>query len=282
MDEATLALWVDHPIPSKRMKTRFLSRIGTKRIVRPWIQVAAVLLPFFLLMGGFTFVASRLGLFSAPEYAEFSVPAGEHLQVVLQDGTVVHLNSASRLRYPKTFGLFSRRVELSGEGFFTVAKEPRRPFVVDMNLLQVRVTGTRFNAKAYPSDSRIFVTLEEGGVSLEDSFHNAYPLIPGESAEYDKQLGVCTISKVNDIASITAWRTNSLNFYRTPLREILLTLERQYDARFVLTDTTLYREKFTLSTSKVVLSEILDDLQRVSKTRFVWNNEGYYSVETSN
>lgn len=62
------------------------------------------------------------------------------MQVVLQDGTVVQLNSDTRLRYPKQFGLFNRSVELWGEGYFVVAKEKNRPFIVDLKGIEVKVT----------------------------------------------------------------------------------------------------------------------------------------------
>ena len=73
----------------------------------------------------------------------------EQIRVILQDGSIVHLNSDSRLRYPKQFGLFNRTVELWGEGYFNVAKDENRPFKVDLQGVEVRVTGTKFNVKAY-------------------------------------------------------------------------------------------------------------------------------------
>ena len=75
---------------------------------------------------------NRTGIFSETEYAEISVPYGEQMRVILQDGSIVHLNSDSRLRYPKQFGLFNRTVELWGEGYFNVARDENRPFKVDL------------------------------------------------------------------------------------------------------------------------------------------------------
>ena len=86
---------------------------------------------FFLSVSLF-FLANRTGIFSEPEYADINVPYGEQIRVILQDGSIVHLNSDSRLRYPKQFGLFNRTVELWGEGYFNVAKDENRPFKVDL------------------------------------------------------------------------------------------------------------------------------------------------------
>lgn len=126
------------------------------------------MIPFLFLSISLWFLADRTGVFSATEYAELKVPCGEQVQVVLQDGTVIQLNSDTRLRYPRKFGLFSRSVELWEEGFFVVAKDKKRPFIVDLKGVEVKVTGTKFNVKAYPSEPNVWVTLEEGGVLLKD------------------------------------------------------------------------------------------------------------------
>ncbi len=222
------------------------------------------MIPFLFLSISLWFLADRTGVFSATEYAELKVPCGEQIQVVLQDGTVIQLNSDTRLRYPKKFGLFSRSVELWGEGFFVVAKDKKRPFIVDLKGVEVKVTGTKFNVKAYPSEPNVWVTLEEGGVLLKDIKNKEYPLVPGESAEYNRTSGICQITKPDDMSQISSWCSNSLNFYLTPLRDIIKVMERQYDVHFVVRDSTLLNNRFTLSTSKVNVDDVLRDLEAVS------------------
>lgn len=272
--------WVDRPIPTQRMRKRFIDSIHKKRDRISW-QWAAVVIPFLLLSGALTFVASRTGLLSPTQYAELYVPCGEQMQVVLQDGTVIHLNSDTHLRYPKTFGLFKREVQLTGEGYFKVAKESNRPFIVDLKGVDVCVTGTQFNVKAYPSETKLQVALNEGGVQLEDKYNRTYVLSPGEYADYDRQSGKCQIVKPKELASTTAWRTHSLNFYRIPLREILKTFQRQYAATFKVTDQALLDIKFTISTSKTQLTDILQELEKVSAIKFSPQKANCYVV-TSN
>lgn len=213
-------------------------QIKREKIVsyRRGLIAAAVLIPFLFLSISLWFLADRTGVFSATEYAELKVPCGEQMQIVLQDGTVIQLNSDTRLRYPKKFGLFSRSVELWGEGFFVVAKDKKRPFIVDLKGVEVKVTGTKFNVKAYPSEPNVWVTLEEGGVLLKDIKNKEYPLVPGESAEYNRTSGICQITKPDDMSQISSWCSNSLNFYLTPLRDIIKVMERQYDVHFVVRD----------------------------------------------
>lgn len=272
--------WVPYEIPEDRMKQRFFE--GIKRKYRAnrfprWLAVA-VLVPFILLGATTLFLAEKAGIFSDVEYAELAVPYGEQMHVILQDGTVVHLNSDTRLKYPKKFGMFHRKVQLWGEAYFEVAKEKNRPFLVDLEDVDVKVTGTRFNVKAYHSEPNVWVTLEEGGVLLKNMAGNEYPLHSGESAEYDRQSGNCRISRSEDVERALSWRSNSLNFYLTPLKEIVQVLSRQYDVHFVVSDSTLLEHRFTLSTSKVNVVDVLHDLEAVSYIDFRECGEGAFEI----
>ena len=188
--------------------------------------------------------------------------------VVMQDGTTVELNSATTLRYPRHFSLFNRQVELEGEAYFQVAQEKGRPFIIQTPDLAVEVTGTRFNLKAYPADRLIYVALDEGSVSLKGNNDKQYPMACGETAIYDRELGTCEISKSINTDVIKAWRTNSLSFYMTPLAEIIKILERQYDVHFIIPDSTLLSCRYTLSTDKVNVADVLSDLEKVSHIKF--------------
>lgn len=278
LNEKIIEEWLDHEIPTVQMKNRFLSQVNLRMRTFRFRVAAAVIIPFLLLAGVFTFVVSRSGVFQSEEMAEFVVPYGEQLNVVLQDGTQVQLNSGSRLQYPKTFGFFSRKVKLTGEAYFSVAKERTRPFEVDLNDIKVRVTGTHFNVEAYSDDNRIRIALEEGSVNIADNENHSYPLRVGQSAEYDKLSRACSIKEVSDMTLHTAWRTKSLNFYRTPLKDIIKTLERQYEVQFFVKDSDLLNSKFSISTSKINVDEIITDLQKVSRIKFVRDVDNNYII----
>lgn len=112
MGEREIEEWTGGNIPTERMRKRFLGQIKQHSRLWRWWQVAAVFIPFLLFGSTIVFLADKAGVFSDIQYAEIVVPCGERMQVVLQDGTNVELNSATTLRYPKKFGLFSRKVEL--------------------------------------------------------------------------------------------------------------------------------------------------------------------------
>lgn len=281
LNEKTISEWLDHEIPTDQMKVRLISKIKIQVRTFRFRVAAAVIIPFIFLAVAFTFVANRTGVFSSEEMAEVTVPFGEQAKVVLQDGTVVQLNSGSHLKYPKSFGLFKRNVKLTGEGYFSVTKEFGRPFVVNLNDINVKVTGTHFNVKAYSDDSSIRVLLEEGSVIIADKNKKTYTLKVGEIADFNKESGICSVNRVDDMTLYTAWRTKSLNFYRTSLSEILKTLERQYEVHFNVNDPSILNYKFTLSTGKVNVNEILSDLEKVSKISFNSNGNDDYEVLTN-
>lgn len=280
LTEGEVENWVPHAIPEEKMKQRFLQQIKPRRRVNSYRRwwAAAVLIPFIFLCGSVCFLADKVGLFSETEYAELVVPCGEQMRVVLQDGTIVQLNSDTRLKYPKKFGIFTRTVELWGEGYFEVAKEKDRPFVVDLGDINVKVTGTKFNVKAYTAESNLWVTLDEGGVLLKDTKGKEYPLHPGESAEYNRRSGVCQISRPENMEQITSWRSKGLNFYLTPLKEIVKVLERQYDVHFIVPDSSLLDNRFTLSTNKVNVVDVLNDLEAVSHISFNETGKGIFEI----
>ncbi len=272
--------WLDHSVPERRMKARFLNQIkqSKKKRIQRRLLVAAVMIPFLFLGISVTFLAGRAGIFSETKYVEVSVPCGERMQVILQDGTVVLLNSGTKLRYPQKFSLFNRTVELSGEGYFDVAKMKSAPFIIELKGVSVEVTGTKFNVKSYADDQKVWVALKEGGVKLQDDKRLEYLLVPGDQVEYDRLSGEYKVERMESFEKVTAWRDNSLNFYLTPLVDILKVLERQYDAHFVIGDSLLLNSRFTLSTTKVNMTDVFRDLEMVSHIVFKEIKEDTYEV----
>lgn len=279
LNEKTINEWLDNEVPAEKMKTRFLTQIKFRARTFRFKVAAAAIIPLILLGGSLFFIIGRTGVFANSELAEVHVPNGEQLQIILQDGTSVKLNSGSTLEYPKSFGLFNRKVKLLGEGYFAVAKERNRPFIIDLNDISVKVTGTKFNVKAY-SEENITVALDEGSVDIIDRNENIYPLKKDQFAYFDRISGVCTVNGITDSSEHTAWLTKSLNFYRTPLRDILNTLERQHDVQFIISNPDILNLKFSISSSKVDINSILSDLEKVSNIRFIKNENKTYEVIT--
>lgn len=199
-------LYVNHEIPSEEMFARIRRNIRQKRIRRITFRVAAVLIPFVLLIGLFVQVNTRVDLLGDSGYEEIYVPKGERLQMMFQDGTRAYINSDSRLKYPKKFALSSREVYLEGEAYFVVSKNSHRPFIVNLNGPAVHVLGTSFDVQAYPENKDITVCLDEGRVNLTLASDKKYPLKPGEKLVYNKESERCTITRHADIHLSSLWK----------------------------------------------------------------------------
>ena len=103
-------------------------------------------------------------------------PAGQRAQLILQDGTEVWLNAKSKLIYPARFTGEKRQVEVEGEAFFKVAKDPSRPFIVSTHDVDMKVLGTQFNVYSYPETGYVQTSLLEGSVCVSFQVRKAREL----------------------------------------------------------------------------------------------------------
>ncbi|MGN1234326.1 MAG: FecR family protein [Candidatus Cryptobacteroides sp.] len=272
--------WADCDAPEDEMLDRLVKGIRKSRSawLRKMALAAAIAIPFLILAGGLVFVSAKTGLFSPVTYSEVNVPSGEMARVILPDGTDVLLNSMSRMRYPSRFSLFERNVELEGEAYFNVVKDKSKPFKVDLSVMEITVLGTKFNVKAYNCEP-VRVTLEEGSIRLDDNRSLTRILKPGESAEYNRNSGSCSIVKLIDMEPVTAWKYSRQCFILAPLGEVLRTLERLYGSHFSVQDSSMLDDRYTLSFSnKADIENVLDDIQTVSRARFRKTSTGGWEV----
>ncbi|MBS1666361.1 MAG: FecR domain-containing protein [Bacteroidetes bacterium] len=160
-----------------------------------------------------------------------STPVGGQYQVTLPDGTKVWLNAASTIKYPPVFNAVERNVILTGEAYFEVAKNERKPFKVLMeDSTAVTVTGTHFNINAYQNEKEQQVTLLEGSVAVSNAANTAI-LEPGTQALIKNK--AITKNKVLDIEQITGWKDGLFVFHDAPIETIMTQVERWYDAKIV-------------------------------------------------
>ncbi len=166
-------------------------------------------------------------------FHSIKTPRGGQYQVVLADGTRVWLNAASSLRYPVVFAGDRREVELTGEAYFDVEKDPSRRFIVHAADQKVSVLGTVFNVSAYNDGSSIRTTLIEGSVALslaKDDQHTAVVLRPGQQAKFrDNKFAVSRV----DVEEAIAWKNGYFVFEKEKLATALQKISRWYDVQVV-------------------------------------------------
>lgn len=273
MDEKAIHMgqeeeWIDHPVPSAVMYQRIVRQLHRQRIRRLIAYAAAILIPVALFIGLFMRINSQVDLLADDGYDEVYVPNGERMQVLFQDGSKVHLNSGSRIRYPKKFGLYERKVYLEGEAWFEVAKNKNRPFVVDLSYMDIKVLGTTFDVKAYPEEDAIFIALETGSIELKSKSFKSYQLRPGEKAVYDKLSGRCEVVRSHDVKLYSAWRRNVLVFKSAPLPEVMKTIARTYGVSFEIKDSIALKYTYTITTDSTNLTTVLKELEKITPVLF--------------
>lgn len=246
-------------------KIRTVEKRSAHRLyIQKWIRYAAILL--LPLITGIVVWKLSHEEYSVPEMVECYVPYGEQQMVILSDGSQIRLNAGSLLIYPSRFTANKRQVYLSGEANFAVESDPEKPFVVRTGSLNVEAVGTKFNIESYPGSGMITTTLEQGAVKIykEKNPDNSILMKPDEQVCYlsHEDRFITSLVESSDYA---AWTNGELRFINKTLGEILFTLERKYDVRFLvdtgIKGTDLYNIKFrsheTIEDALYILGEIV-------------------------
>lgn len=168
----------------------------------------------------------------ASQIMTLTTPNGGTYQVTLPDGSKVWLNAASALRYPSRFEGTERRVELVGEGYFSVERTSgSTPFIVVTNGQSVEVLGTEFNISAYPDETDIKTTLVEGRVQVGTDRQHTIMLMPSEQSVFSSD-GKISKTQV-DVQQFTAWRKGKFSFDNKTFGQVMAELGRWYDLDIV-------------------------------------------------
>lgn len=199
-----------------------------------------------------------------PEYNTVSTPRGGQYQLVLPDGTRVWLNAASKLKFPSSFAqLADRKVELSGEAYFEVKKDKKRPFKVEAARQEVEVLGTHFNVNAYAEGSATKTTLLEGSVKLK---YNAkdYLLSPGQQAVVGAAVRIGDV----DTEEVIAWKNGNFVFADSDIKSVMNVLSRWYDIDVVY-EGSITPVGFNAEISREkTLIQVLKALEKTGNVRF--------------
>lgn len=180
-------------------------------------------------------------------YNTLKIPYGKKFEVQLSDGTIVHLNAGTTLRYPVQFSKNqNRKVDLLGEAYFEVSKDKKHPFTVDTQNMNVEVLGTKFNVNSYTENTSTDIVLVEGKVSLytdEKTKNNEVVLKPGFKGSNVKGQTTFKTEEVNT-DYYTAWVKGSLVFKNESFDQIIAKLERRYNVTFINRNKMLGKEIF--------------------------------------
>lgn len=201
-------------------------------------------------------------------YNELIVPKGEEYRLRLADGSLVIVNSESRLRYPVRFNGVMREVFLSGEACFEVTKDSLKPFIVRTDRVGVRVLGTLFNVSAYADENHTQVTLVNGLVEVSvDNKNNI--LKPNEQWMFDRHSGKQVVREV-DAENYIAWTSGLFRFDAMPLEQLMLKLSRWFDIHYEFSDASLKEVRYSGGFRKNdSVEDILHMIGKITNVSFI-------------
>ena len=263
--------------------------------VKKWMAAAVV-----VVAGSLFFVASRnkgghKEIVTVQQSNEVNTMPGSRSKTVLPDGTIVWLNSDSRIVYNPGFGDTKREITLIGEAFFDVAHNAEVPLVVHAKTVNILVKGTAFNVRSYPESETVQTSLIRGAVELTTKAHPEQKIMlrPNEKitivVNEDKDSGISTTtpvpvlqhsnrklyqidtlkeSSLADVIPEVSWVENQLVFDNELFTDVIDKMEKWYNVDIVLTNTRLENKRFSGVFEKENVVEALTALQIINPFYF--------------
>jgi ferric-dicitrate binding protein FerR (iron transport regulator) len=197
-------------------------------------------------------------------------------KVTLPDGSNVWLNHSSTLKYPAMFQGDSRMVELTGEGYFEVAHNPKIPFIVKAGKIQVIAKGTIFNIMAYPDEDKIETSLINGSIELEwtEPDGKQIPLLkmmPTDLAIFQKFNNEISTRSIDDDRYFS-WKEGKLVFNKEPIGEVVKKLSRWFNCDIQVKDPELLDLTYTATFVNETLPQVMELLTRVTPINYSMSN----------
>ncbi|MDR2765339.1 MAG: FecR domain-containing protein [Tannerella sp.] len=235
------------PKESEAAYRRFMQRVMQRKIRRTLtrtVACAAAIAVLVFVTYRWTAVQMKRRMEAEIITNTLSVPAGQRVNVTLQDGTHVWLNAQTRLTYPSRFADRERRVTIEGEAFFEVRKDAGRPFIVTSQGMEMEVLGTSFNVNSDPEKKTVQASLIEGSLKVyfPGAESKSITLKPNEQVSVrEKRMQVEKIRHPDYFL----WKEGIYSFQNELLIDVLKKLERYYDVTIEAKDLSIYQWEYT-------------------------------------
>jgi transmembrane sensor len=227
-----------------------------------------------------------------PEVKQAETANATKIKLQLPDGSTVWMNAGSKLNYEKIEEGTLREVYLTGEAYFNVKRNPKRPFIIHTSTIDVRVLGTEFNVKAYPGDATVETSLIHGSVEvfLKNSSGKKYILKPDEKLVLYKSqrvektvapekikaivmpgVAIQKLTYINGaaVSKEAAWTRNMLIFEDEPFEEVARKMERWFDVEFEFKNKNRQQLRLKGSFENETLKQAIEALQFSTRFNFV-------------
>lgn len=256
---------------AEKHRQRFIASMNFKIFYRIAAIILVIILPLAGYWGG---VKTVKGGFSD---IVVEAPLGARTKLYLPDGTLVWLNSGSRMIYSQGFGVDDRNLKFEGEGYFEVAKNKDLPFEIRTKELDLTVLGTKFNFRNYAEDEEAVVNLLEGSVKLKNGLMTSADvyLSPNEKAVLSKATGKMSKTR-NNATSSALWTQNELYFDEVLLKDIAVQLSRSFDVKIEVADSL--KERRFYGSFKIVgnsVEKVLETISSTGRMNYKFENNRY-------
>jgi ferric-dicitrate binding protein FerR (iron transport regulator) len=193
---------------------------------------------------------------------EFYVPAGQRARITLPDGTTAWLNAGSTLKYPSVFQK-ERRVSLSGEAYFDVAKNEKAPFIVSTDIIDIKALGTSFNVFSYPKSSTQNIILLDGKIKVYNQGTESDGIIMSPNQQLFCENDNFRLEQFNN-NNVLLWRDGIYSFQNEKLDNIISKLELYFDVEIIINSPSLLEKEYTGKfRQKDGVMEILRIIQKI-------------------
>ncbi|MBL7700172.1 MAG: FecR domain-containing protein [Chitinophagaceae bacterium] len=259
-------VWEGEGGERERVRNRMLAKLNKSidakpsRVVQiPFARVAAVLLVAVGIAVFGYFIVDK----DSSEFNTVTNSYGKVHLVQLPDSSKVWLNASTTLRYNKSFTKH-RELQLDGEAFFEVTKDPEHEFVIKTGEVTTTVVGTSFNVTAYKDDEWKTVAVVTGKVKVEDGYKQLALLTPARKLRYDGRTKKSEVLDA-DTSNVLSWTRGKLRFDGEPLSGITRLLSRWYGYSFTFTNTELKNCRYYLNLDNTLdIDEVMNVLREVT------------------
>lgn len=207
------------------------------------VGYAAVIAITFMVARMFTQTPAGSSDMVVSSLQELYVPSGQRARITLPDGSIAWLNAGSSLLYPSVFEK-DRKVRLEGEGFFEVAKNTEKPFIVETGDIEIKALGTQFNVSNYPKANLLSATLTQGSILVYQTGKES----TGQILEPNQQLfvenGIFRLEKSIDLDDLL-WKDGIYSFKKEKMGHIIKKLELYFDVEITVTNPQILEYKYT-------------------------------------
>jgi transmembrane sensor len=195
-------------------------------------------------------------------------------KTTLNDGSAITLNKKSSLT--TVFSTKERRVRLQGEAYFAVAKDKEKPFIIDVNTLEVKVVGTAFKIDNLSQPSKVIVVVDEGIVEVHGR-NDTKRLTKNEKAIYDIATGQFEKIMLNDDVNTMAFKSRELIFEKTALKDVIPKINEFYGSSVEITSSSI--ENCPISSPFHFDKQSLDEVLEIITGTFEMSN---WQIEKKN